>query len=348
MECTRHTLQHAVFDARAIRRKAKVTFEKAKDETNVTGRRRRVLKKSKDEAAEIADPVLLYRSLEKHDKLSYQPKCGFDIEQLAWLFPEEMKAYERWNEMHEEYQESQNKAQAETDQDTANPELQADGTLPKKVTATTTTTTLGSHLEERAAIFDFRTTEMRKENYLEFSKIRQGSFLPRGQSQRRSKIEREWEHLTESTQLNGKARNGSWDHMSAVMVRFLHWLGFDPPRPPPPDDETTHALAFLAYDRLGRVVEKAIILHNLSMIETKNSTQERAQQHDPSSPDLRKLNDGVQLSEEDIERAIQDPSIKPKGLYSLDEETKSKGPQPDVQLYFGPGFEQRLELEMEE
>jgi hypothetical protein len=38
-----------------------------------------------------------------------------------------------------------------------------------------------------------------------------------------------------------------------------------------------------------------------------------------------------------------DPDIRPALLHSLGESS-----QPSFQLYFGPGFEQRLELEMEE
>jgi len=124
--------------------------------------------------------------------------------------------------------------------------------------------------------------------------------------------------------------------MSAVSVRFLHWLGFDPPEKPPPDGETTQVLGFLGYDRMGRIIEKAIYLRH-------------AEQHqdDGNQTDLRqrRLPEGCHLTTEDIRRALQDPDVKPQSLFSL--EKKPQG-LPNTQLYFGPGFEQRLELELEE
>lgn len=335
LECTRKTLQFAVFDARAIRRKAQANFAKAKIATNISGRRlRRGLAANVTVThQQIADPSLLYRSLEKHDKLAYQPKSGFDSEQLEWLFPEEMKAYDRWVEMHESYEASRG------DKEDENSNADEDNQAPENLQPQEP---LGGHLQERAAVFDDRTTEMKENKYLEFSKVRQGSFLPRGISHRKTKAEKEWESFSQSTSKRGKKVTGTWDHMTAGMVRFLHWLGFDPPRMPAPDDDTTHALAFLAYDRLGRVVEKAIILRNLARVEGDT----KASVHNPSSVDLRKLAAGEQLSLADIERAIEDPDIKPRALYALDDNDKST--KPNVQLYFGPGFENRLELEMEE
>jgi len=122
---------------------------------------------------------------------------------------------------------------------------------------------------------------------------------------------------------------GEWENISSKAVRFLHWLGFDPPNLYPPDEETTQALAFLAYDRLGRIVEKAIFLRN---------------ELDENFRSLCELPQGEQLSVEDIERALNDPDIKPATVYGTeDAETSSS-----IQLYFGPGWEDRLELEMEE
>ena len=57
---------------------------------------------------------------------------------------------------------------------------------------------------------------------------------------------------------------------------------------------------------------------------------------------LLELRDGQQLEAEDIEKAIHDSTIRPVPLYSsLDKPVAA-------QLYFGPGFEDRLEMEMEE
>jgi hypothetical protein len=41
----------------------------------------------------INQPIImqmLHRALSGYDRLSLQPKCGFDMEELTWLFPEEM------------------------------------------------------------------------------------------------------------------------------------------------------------------------------------------------------------------------------------------------------------------
>ena len=61
---------------------------------------------------------------------------------------------------------------------------------------------------------------------------------------------------------------------------------------------------------------------------------------------LLELGEGEQLDAEDIEKAINDSTIRPVPLYSS-LETDSSHPVA-AQLYFGPGFEDRLEMEMEE
>ena len=53
---------------------------------------------------------------------------------------------------------------------------------------------------------------------------------------------------------------------------------------------------------------------------------------------------GEQLTPGDIEKALSHPEIKPVPLFSME---KSSTP-PSFQLYFGKGFEERLELELEE
>lgn len=142
-------------------------------------------------------------------------------------------------------------------------------------------------------------------------------------------------------------------HMPAVVVRFLHWLGFEPPEVPPPDNETTQVLAFLGYDRMGRIVEKAIYLRNLKKKQRTGgkATAKRDQDNDienPSSFKLRELSSGEQLTADDIKEALEDPDVKPAPLFGLDAEKKEGELPRNVQLYFGPGFEQRLELELEE
>ena len=56
------------------------------------------------------------------------------------------------------------------------------------------------------------------------------------------------------------------------------------------------------------------------------------------------LQSGEQLAPKDIEKAMNDPEIRPVPLFSMDKPSEP----PSFQLYFGEGFEERLELEMEE
>ena len=119
----RRLLQVTIQDARALRRKAKQQFKKAqvdvakdyKTSKSRKAEREKHLKtqqqngssttttlqnnKTKPKPNEPADPHMLYRALQGHDKLAYEPKCGFDYDQLSALFPEEMRAYARWNQV---------------------------------------------------------------------------------------------------------------------------------------------------------------------------------------------------------------------------------------------------------
>mmetsp|Transcript_46790 Transcript_46790/g.53101 ORF Transcript_46790/g.53101 Transcript_46790/m.53101 type:complete len:684 (-) Transcript_46790:279-2330(-) len=286
------------------------------------------------------DPKLLYRALsEGTDKLSYAHKCGFHMEELSHLYPEEMRAYDRWNEMHEEYNASKSD-EKEKLAEVVGKDAPDDGATPTPTAAMKQEEEQesnadkepdGGHLRERAAHFDFRTEKMKGDWYIEYAKVRQGSFLPNTLRVRRTPAEIEWDRLRKIKK--GRHAAGEWENMSGRSVRFLHWLGFDPPNLYPPDDDTTQALAFLAYDRLGRIIEKAIFLRN---DETNDCSF--------SNRSFWELPRGKQLTLEDIERALQDPDIKPATIYGTEDLTGSSS----IQLYFGPGWEDRLELEMEE
>mmetsp|Transcript_32816 Transcript_32816/g.77395 ORF Transcript_32816/g.77395 Transcript_32816/m.77395 type:complete len:665 (-) Transcript_32816:3932-5926(-) len=333
--------------------------------------------------ANSIDPKLLYRVLaEGTDKLSYSHKCGFHMEELTHLYPEEMRAFRRCHEMYEDFNESKD---VDAKEDEANGENDNGDSKAAGKTSNTNNANGdnegdddnnktdddddvdGGHLRERAANFDFRTDQMKNDWYVEYSKVRLGSFLPskststtsttitKKNKQYRSSLEREWDKLRKV----GRHARGEWENLNAKAVRFLHWLGFDPPNLYPPDEETTQALAFLAYDRLGRIVEKAICLRN---------------ETDPRARSLCELPPGNQLSKEDVTRALKDPDVKPATVYYYDETTTNTtgevggnggklasssvarcGDAPSsflsshsIQLYFGPGWEDRLELEMEE
>lgn len=207
---TRKSLQVAIMDARAIRRRAKKTFEDA---------RQSFVQRNKSSQSDAVDPNILYRALSGHDRLTYQPKCGFDMEQLTWLFPEEMRAYQRWTNLRTE-------AQTDGADDLSNDgEVHASVASEEKdkkdLDSEENKEPVGGHLRERAAHFDVRTDQMKSEWYLEFStKVRQGTFLARGKS-RRSKADREWEEDRKAKR--GRRETGVWETMSAQSVRFLHW-----------------------------------------------------------------------------------------------------------------------------
>lgn len=247
---TRKCLQVALFDARALRRHAKQTYEVA---------RQSFAKRKMATSSDAVDPNMLYRAFSGYDKLSYDPKCGFDMEQLRHLFPEEMRAYMRWKDLHSAYQESSadeknNAIQGEDGKEDNNeetitgPEQQDDPAV------------IGGHLQQRAAQFDHRTEKMKSDWYIKFAQVRQGSFLPRGMRHRKSEAESEWDKSRKTNRKRGAPVTGTWEIMSATQVQFLHWLGFQPPAMPPPNDETTQALAFLGYDFLGKIVEKVRII----------------------------------------------------------------------------------------
>ena len=56
---------------------------------------------------------------------------------------------------------------------------------------------------------------------------------------------------------------------------------------------------------------------------------------------------GEQLTPGDIQTALEDSDIRPEPVHSGDNSGNRSTLAP-FQLYFGPGFEDRLELEMEE
>jgi hypothetical protein len=110
----RRLLQVTIQDARALRRKAKHQFLQAQADVAKPNKSklRAAAKNNKknnsnnsppqtttEQQQQLADPHMLYRALEGYDTLSYEPKCGFDYEQLKALFPEEMNAYARWTQV---------------------------------------------------------------------------------------------------------------------------------------------------------------------------------------------------------------------------------------------------------
>jgi hypothetical protein len=345
---TRRLLQNAVKDARALRRKLKEEYDHARRLMHMGKKRKNDgsgISSLQTTIAEAADPSMYFRCIDIRDRLAFNTKCGFDVEQLQHLFPEEMTAYHRWNRMHKEFKTSEKTDNAQ--QETVEEEPTAGLDLDNK-DDTYHGDVVGGHLSERALNFDLRTDFMQNDMYIQFSKIRRaGSFLP--QKFRPDPEEQEWER----TRIGGRGRrkDGVWDYMSIISVKFLHWVGFDPKSDlAPPDEVTTEALAYLGYDFFGRIVERAIQL--------------RMGEQDG---DLPEMPPGEQLTQKDIQRAIEDSTLNAVPLYAaadddcddldtstLPKQSPRRRGQPRqqhtvaAQLYFGPGFERRMEMELEE
>uniref|UniRef100_A0A7S2K0X2 Uncharacterized protein n=1 Tax=Leptocylindrus danicus TaxID=163516 RepID=A0A7S2K0X2_9STRA len=237
-------------------------------------------------------------------------KCGFRLDELRALFPEQMHEYDRWCKMR---QDSEKKATDEDDEKDNDDQ------------ATDNNAWEGGYMRLRRAQFDQRTDIMRNKTYLSYAEARrQGSFLP----QRTTAEDRQWNAANKKTR--GKPKDGTWEGKSSCSVQFLYWVGFDPRSAlPPPDEAITQALAYIGYDMMGRVVEKAI--------ECKRKDKETA-----SSKNFQ-LGPGEQLSVKDIEATKTDPEI----LSLLNGNVQQGEGVKASQLYFGPGFEHRLELELE-
>lgn len=96
----RRCLQMAIKDARALRRHQKEEYQKARKIAILSSKQGKLRGGDKLEHNEqSAGADMMYRAMQGWDKLAYDPKCGFDVEQLRQLFPEEMHAYSRWSEV---------------------------------------------------------------------------------------------------------------------------------------------------------------------------------------------------------------------------------------------------------
>ena len=385
----RRRLQVAIQDARVLRRKQRQLYTAAKE--TLQGYKPH---KPDPHLSPQWTPHLLYRALAGYDALAYDIKAGFEVDQLQQLFPEEMNAYRRWNDMHAETdaaaatkeEEEGGGGEIEDDvvvdaategeegeEDDENDEddngkgaksVRKQQEEEEEVAASAAHSnndnddnnnnnnnnmmnSAGGHLRERLAQFDVRTDRMKEDWYMKFADLRQGSFLPRRSHTSDKQEDARWEDSRdERRSSHAKERShsgGSWRQLSLVAVRFLHWVGFDPQSAlPPPTDDTTNALAFLAYDFFGRIVEKAIFLRNLER-------QKQSGQAVDETNIVLELEPGEQLELEDIERAMRDPDIQPTPLFRASTGDRTdQAPKIGPQLYFGPGFEERLEMELDE
>ena len=264
----RRSIQMAIKDARACRRHTRAAFMKAKQVIEIKKRRIHYEAQQVSNTGETPDAASLFRAMGSHDKLGKDINCGFDVEQLQSLFPEEMLSYRRWSVMQEQAETNNEKVNmkgGDSDDDGKGSD-ENDGLDEEEGVFSE------GRLKERAANFDVRTDNMKGDSYLKFAEVRQGSFLPR-KSGRRSDLDKEWEKNRKAAR---SSSNESWHQFSLKHIRFLHWVGFDPRSglPPPSSDETIEVLAFLGYDFMGRIVEKVCCseLHNFVEQPTKSLT----------------------------------------------------------------------------
>jgi hypothetical protein len=358
---TRKCLQNAIQDARALKRKMKNDYERAKVMVNLHRAKRKqrsVLKDGDNECnAPVSgnvDPSMLFEAIGGYSKVGYDSKCGFDDIQLEKLFPEEMRAYRRWRKMHKAYTDNDDgeisKVQEKQDDDDGDDDdSDDDGIGVSKLKSSSTTNNShgkteewGGHLKDRMAQFDTRTERMKEEWYMAFSVVRQGSFLSKSSSAENREWEKSRKKVNSGANGCGRGkRRTSWESLPASYVQFLHWIGFDHRSAlPPPNEETAEALAFLGYDFMGKIIEKAIFLRCLEKRE-----QQRLSNNE-DGPIILELEPGEQLTKEDIEKALNDSTVGAKPLYCATNSVLDKG--SSIQLYFGPGFEDRIEMELEQ
>lgn len=328
------------------------------------------------------DPKVFFDIISGHrTPIAYEPKCGFDVEQLERLFPEEMHSYRRWEKMHQEFEngEEDNRkgkkrptadggggtrktnGERSDDSDDDNDDNE-EASAPEEAGEGKGNET--GHLPARLANFDARTERMKDvSRYLDFAEIRKGSFLALGVRGKKNFEEKLWDERRKSKTRESASRRGgsryaaTWERLPAGSIRFLHWVGFDVRSAlPPPNDRTTRVLAFLGHDFVGKIVEKAIYLRCQCKRErTKNklggpSSSSKFQDDDF----VLELEEGEQLEEEDIRRALDDTTVGSMSLYGgaagegagSDDDRGENNPGRAAQLYFGPGFEDRLEMEM--
>jgi len=194
----------------------------------------------------------------------------------------------------------------------------------------------------RLANFDARTNNMGDDWYLKFADVRRGSFLPRLSAKKQTSAVN-YQKGMQVKRARGRppTNRTSWSNLHPTSVIFLHWIGFDPKSAlSPPNEETTQALGFLAYDFFGKIVEKAVYLR-LDYDSSKNVKQD----HSRFDSSLLELTGGDQIAKENIDQALAEVDLS--SLYSSSNIDLGKSSKI-AQLYFGPGFEDRLELEMDE
>lgn len=346
---TRSCLQRAILDARALHRTAKEQWHQARaaavmhSSSSVKDQMKKTIggELSATVPSAAGDSELSFRALSGIDPLRFDTPCGFNLEQLETLFPEEMSAYQRWKKMHKAYVENSaddmKQPKILNDDEDTNTDIKEDTEEDKG----DDTIDYGGRLNLRLANFDARTTEMGDDSYLKFADYRKGSFLSKNRGKPTADV-KEWkENRQQAPKKRGRPKRTNWQNLHHSCVVFLHWIGFDQRSAlSPPNEETTQALGFLAYDFFGKIVEKAVSLRLES-----TSSKGKARTLFGSEEPILELTGGDQLGVDDIERSLAE--VKMNSLYSS-KDVELGNSSKIAQLYFGPGFEDRLELEIDE
>ena len=331
---TRTLLQRVVLDARALRRRQKDQWHQARAQAVGVDNPQQAKKELKKTSTGVAsagavDNDLTFMALDGVvSHLRHDVPCGFDTPQLETLFPEVMQAYKRWKVMHDDYTVKAEDSPEILVEDQADKDMkdEKDGNEEGKDSKHYSERLMG-----RLENFDVRTDHMESVSYLKFADNRRGSFLPKSGGKTLEMRDRREKKRGRTK----KSERVDWQSLSPVTIVFLHWVGFDPRSAlSPPNQETASALGFLAYDIFGKICERAVSLR----LESSGKAA--------GSPNvLPELSEGDQLEKIDIDRAMADVDLKSLHCSSSVELGNSS---KMTQLYFGPGFEDRLELEMDE
>eukprot|EP00581_Thalassiosira_minuscula_P012901 CAMPEP_0183719102 /NCGR_PEP_ID=MMETSP0737-20130205/12178_1 /TAXON_ID=385413 /ORGANISM="Thalassiosira miniscula, Strain CCMP1093" /LENGTH=580 /DNA_ID=CAMNT_0025948803 /DNA_START=27 /DNA_END=1769 /DNA_ORIENTATION=- len=344
---TRKFLQRVILDARALRRRMKDDWHQARAAammpTDMKGANEQLKKTSTGIQKTVVDNELSFQAMDaSRGNLRYDVPCGFEVRQLETLFPEEIGPYKAWKKMHDAYNDKSgevtNKPEtydgsASKNEDEEDEEDEAAAVGEEKRN--------GGRLNERLSNFDARTNVMGEDWYMKFAEVRRGSFLPRHTRGKESVAANEVSEKTAKKRGRPRQSRTSWVNLNPTSIIFLHWIGFDPRSAlSPPNEETTQALGFLAYDFFGKIVEKAVSLR-LDSDGSKHAKRKLSRSEGP----LLELTKGDQLERGNIEQALEEMDLNSLYCSSNIELGKSAN---IAQLYFGPGFEDRLELEMDE
>ena len=301
LESTKQLVKAAVSDAKKIRMEFLNNLLSAQ----------RTMRKHKQEKPENKgdwSAEIMYRAMTRKSRNDNIDRESFTVEELKTLYPEEMNVYDRWRLLREHAERSKQGEDAAKVEDDEEDEEEIIAKEKQMEDAPAV-----GRLTERSEQFDRRTVRMKQKRYLDFALIRRGSFLGR------AGIDVD----------QAKGQPGPWAKLAPEYLRFLLWCGFDPQSSElPPEPSTIEALAFLAYNFLGRVVETAVRL--------RNEKQKR-------KIGVVEIPKGDMLQVVDIENAMKDADVKPSPIF----ESPAVG-TVGTQLYFGPGFENRLEIELEE